>query len=151
MTTIYDVPANVLISRLSDYMKGNIRELTPPEWAAYVKTGSHVERAPQNPDWWYIRAASMMRKLYTNGPIGVSRLRKVYGGRKRRGSKPAHFRRSGGKVLRSILQQLEQAGLIYKDGIKGRRVSAKGRSLLDAMSGQIKREMDRDNPVLKKY
>ena len=151
MTTAYDVPANVLISRLSDYMKGNIKEVTPPEWAPYVKTGSHVERAPLDPDWWYVRSASMMRKLYTKGPIGVSHLRKEYGGRKRMGVRPAHFKRAGGNILRTLLQQLEQAGLVVKASTRGRVVSPKGKSLLDAMSGQIKREMDRDNPDLKKY
>jgi len=151
MTTAYDVPADALISRLSDYMKDNIKEFTPPEWASYVKTGSHVERAPLDPDWWYVRAASMMRKLYTKGPIGVSHLRKAYGGRKRNGVRPAHFKKAGGNIIRTLLQQMETAGLAQKDGIKGRVVSAKGRSLLDAMSGQIKREMDRDNPDLKKY
>ncbi len=151
MTTAYDVPADALISRLSDYMKGNIRELTPPEWASYVKTGSHVERAPHDPDWWYVRAASMMRKLYTKGPIGVSHLRKEYGGRKRMGVRPAHFRKSGGNIIRTLFQQMESAGLVQKDGIKGRVVSPKGRSLLDALSSQIKREIDRENPDLKKY
>jgi small subunit ribosomal protein S19e len=29
-----------------------------------------------NPDWWFVRAASMLRKLYLRGPIGVSRMRK---------------------------------------------------------------------------
>jgi small subunit ribosomal protein S19e len=132
-------------------MKGNIPEVTPPEWAAYVKTGSHVERAPQNPDWWYVRSASMMRKLYVKGPVGVSRLRKEYGGRKRMGVRPAHFRKAGGNILRSILQQLETAGLVEKADTKGRIVSKKGRSLLDAMSGQIKRELDRERPELKPY
>ena len=151
MTTAYDVPADALISRLSTYMKSDIKELAPPEWAAYVKTGSHVERAPLDPDWWYIRAASMMRKLYTKGPIGVSHLRKAYGGRKRNGVRPAHFRKAGGNIIRTLLQQMETAGLVQKQSTKGRVVSAKGRGLLDAMSGQIKREMDRDNPDLKKY
>ncbi|MGD2141918.1 MAG: 30S ribosomal protein S19e [Candidatus Bathyarchaeota archaeon] len=151
MTTVYDVPADVLIERLSGYIKGNFRELTPPDWAAYVKTGAHVERAPQDPDWWYIRASSMIRKLYTKGPIGVSKLRKAYGGRKRRGAKPAHFRKAGGNILRTLLQQLEAAGLVEKDENKGRVVSGKGRSLLDAMSDQIKREMDREDPEFKKY
>jgi small subunit ribosomal protein S19e len=151
MTTAYDVPADALISRLSDYMKGNIRELTPPEWASYVKTGSHVERAPHDPDWWYVRAASMMRKLYTKGPIGVSHLRKEYGGRKRMGVRPAHFRKAGGNIIRTLLKQMERAGLVQKDGINGRVVSSKGRSLLDALSSQIKREIDRENPDLKKY
>ena len=150
MTTAYDVPADALINRLSDYMKGNINELTPPEWAAYVKTGSHVERAPLDPDWWFVRSASMLRKVYTKGPIGVSHLRKAYG-RKRMGVRPAHFKKAGGNIIRTILQQMETAGLVQKNGAKGRVVSAKGRSLLDAMAGQIKREMDRDNPDLKKY
>ena len=151
MTTAYDVPANVLINRLSGYMKENIREIQPADWAGFVKTGSHVERVPQNPDWWYVRSASILRKLYMNGPVGVSRLRKEYGGRKRRGVRPAHFAKAGGNILRSILQQLEQAGLAQKDGTKGRVVSGKGRSLLDAMSTQIKRDLDRENPELQNY
>ena len=151
MTTAYVVPANVLINRLSGYMKENIREIQPADWAGFVKTGSHVERMPQNPDWWYVRSASVLRKLYMNGPVGVSRLRKEYGGRKRRGVRPAHFAKAGGNIIRSILQQLEQAGLAQKDGTKGRVVSGKGRSLLDAMSTQIKRDLDRENPELQNY
>jgi ribosomal protein S19E (S16A) len=46
---------------------------------------------------------------------------------------------------------LEAAGLVEKDENKGRVVSGKGRSLLDAMSDQIKREMDREDPEFKKY
>jgi len=128
-----------------------VREVRPPEWAAYVKTGSHVERAPHNPDWWYIRAASILRKLYIKGPIGVSRLRKLYGGRKRRGVKPAHFRRAGGSIIRHILQQLEEAGLAEKDGNRGRILTPKGRSLLDALAARIKRELERQIPELKAY
>ena len=151
MTTVYDVPADILIDRLSKYLKENVREVRPPEWAAYVKTGSHVERAPHNPDWWYVRAASILRKLYIKGPIGVSRLRKLYGGRKRRGVKPAHFRRAGGSIIRHILQQLEEAGLAEKDGNRGRILTPKGRSLLDAMAARIKRELEREIPELKAY
>ena len=103
MTTVYDVPADALIQRISDYIKGNITEVQPPEWSFYVKTGSHVERAPQNPDWWYVRTASMLRKLYIHGPLGVEKLRKAYGGRKRMGVRPAHFRKAGGNHIRKIL------------------------------------------------
>jgi small subunit ribosomal protein S19e len=151
MTTAYDVPADVLIDKLSDYMKESMREVQPPEWADYVKTGSHAERVPQNPDWWYVRTASILRKLYMNGPVGVSKLRKDYGGRKRRGVRPAHFAKAGGNIIRTILQQLEQVGLAQKDGIKGRNVSGKGRSLLDAMATQIKRDLDRERPELRNY
>jgi len=98
-----------------------------------------------------VRSASIIRKLYMNGPVGVSWLRKEYGGRKRRGVRPAHFAKAGGNIIRTILQQLEQAGLAHKEGIKGRSVTGKGRSLLDAMSTQIKRELDRERPELKDY
>jgi small subunit ribosomal protein S19e len=151
MTTAYDVPADVLIQRLSIYIKDNIKEIQPPEWAGYVKTGSHAERVPQNPDWWYVRNASLLRKLYTKGPIGVSKLRKEYGGRKRRGMRPSHFRKAGGNIIRTSLQQLEQAGLVQKDNNQGRIVTGKGRSLLDAMATQIKRELDRERPELRPY
>ena len=151
MTTAYDVPADMLIDRLSGYLKESITEIQPPEWSGYVKTGRHAERAPQNPDWWYVRSASIMRKLYMKGPVGVSRLRNEYGGRRRRGVRPAHFAKAGGNAIRTILQQLEQAGLAQKEGVKGRTVTGKGRSLLDAVSTQIKRELDRESPELKDY
>lgn len=151
VTTAYDVPADLLIERLRGYIKESVREVEPPEWAGYVKTGSHVERMPQDPDWWYVRSASLLRKLYMKGPIGVSRLRKEYGGRKRMGVRPAHFRKAGGSIIRTILQQMEQAELVEKADARGRSVSGKGRSLLDAMSTQIKRELDRERPELKEY
>jgi len=151
MTTAYDVPADVLIDKLSGYIKENIKEVTGPEWAAHVKTGSHVERVPQVPDWWYVRTASLLRKLYMDGPVGVQRLRKEYGGRKRKGNAPAHHRKAGGSIIRTSLQQLEKAGLVDKIDKSGRVVSKKGRSLLDAMSTQIKKDLDREKPELKAY
>ena len=151
VTTVHDVPADALITRLTEYIKGNFKEVTPPEWAPFVKTGSHVERAPQEPDWWYVRSASMLRNLYLKGPIGVSRLRKTYGGRKRRGVRPAHFQRAGGAIIRRVLQQLGDAGLVDKVEGKGRVISPKGRSLLDAMSAQIKLSLEREMPELKEY
>lgn len=151
MTTVYDVPADALIARLTEYLKGSVQEITPPGWAEFVKTGSHVERMPLDPDWWYIRSASMLRKLYIKGPLGVSKLRKEYGGRKRRGSKPAHFRKAGGAIIRNIFQQLELSGLVEKADKDGRMISPKGRGLLDAISTQIKMELERETPQLQIY
>jgi len=151
MTTAYDVPADVLIGKLSGYIKENIKEVTAPTWAAHVKTGSHVERVPQAPDWWYVRTASLLRKLYMNSPIGVQRLRKEYGGRKRVGNSPGHHAKAGGAIIRASLQQLEKAGLIDKVEKSGRVLSKKGRGLIDAMSTQIKKDLDRETPELKAY
>jgi small subunit ribosomal protein S19e len=140
-----------LLARLTEYIKGNIKEVAPPDWAMYAKTGVHVERAPQNPDWWYVRCAALYRKIYVEEPVGVSRLRKMYGGRKRRGVKPAHFRRAGGSIIRHALQQLESEGLVSKKEKGGRILTPRGRSLLDAIASQIKKDLERENPGLKKY
>lgn len=79
MITSHDVPASKLIEKLANYLKENVDEITPPPWASTVKTGAHVQRPPQNPEWWYTRCASLLRKIYVHGPIGVERLRAEYG------------------------------------------------------------------------
>ena len=137
MSTARDVPADKLIELVKEELK-KMPEIKPPEWAAIVKTGVHKERPPDQPDWWYIRAASILRKLYIHGPAGVERLRTAYGGRKRRGVRPAHFAKASGHIIRLILQQLEKAGLVEKVPGKGRKISRKGVSLLDKMSNLIK-------------
>ena len=124
-----EVRADVLIKRLSEELK-KVEELKPPEWSAYVKTGVSRERPPIQPDWWYIRAASLLRRICLDGPIGVSRLRTHYGGRKSRGVAPEHFRKGGGKILRLLLQQLERAGLVAKAERRGRKVTPKGLEVL---------------------
>lgn len=151
MPTPYDVPPSILIERLAEYLKKNIDAIEPPEWALYVKTGVHASRAPQNPDWWYIRCASLLRKIYINGPIGVEHLRSEYGGRKDRGTRPEHTRKGSGAIIRKALQQLEKAGLIETVKGKGRVITSEGRRLLDSLSAEIKRELEEIIPSLSKY
>lgn len=119
-----------LIQKVAVYLKEN-RVIEPPPWAVFVKTGVHKERPPQDPDWWYIRAAAIMRKLYIRGPIGVSRLRTLYGGRHRRGHRPPKFAKGSGAIIRKILQQLEAAELVQKADKRGRVLTPKGRELLE--------------------
>ncbi|MEM3061142.1 MAG: 40S ribosomal protein S19, partial [Candidatus Bathyarchaeia archaeon] len=75
MPTVYDVPAELLIKRLAEHIKTNLYEVAPPGWVIGTKTGPHREYPPQNKDWWYTRCASLLRKLYLRGSIGVPRLR----------------------------------------------------------------------------
>lgn len=151
MPTVYDVQADIFIKRLAMYLKEKFPELTPPPWAQFVKTSSHKERPPQNPDWWYIRSASLLRKIYMKGPIGVSRLRLEYGGRKRRDSSPEHFRKGGGSIIRKIIQQLETAKLVETVGKRGRIITPEGKGLLDSFATRLKRELEKGKPKLKKY
>src|SRR3989338_3752249 len=124
------------IIKTSEELK-KFNEIKPPEWTKFVKTGTSKARPPVEKDWWYIRAASILRKADKLGPIVVNKLRVKYGSKKRRGHKPAHFYKAGGSIIRKLLQQLETAGLLKQPekGIyKGRKITPKGRSLLSKIS-----------------
>jgi small subunit ribosomal protein S19e len=135
MATVYDVPADKLIKETAQELKDNVK-LEKPKWAEYVKTGTSKERKPTDEDWWWVRAASVLRRIYLEGPVGVQRLRTFYGGRKNRGRKPEKFRRGSGKVIRTVLRELDTAGLTLS-GKGGRTITAKGKSCLDKISSKI--------------
>ena len=137
MPTPLDVPSDVLINRLSKYLKENIGEVAPPIWALTAKTGSHKERPPANYDWWYVRCASLLRKMYLHGPVGIARLRVEFGGRLRKGTHIEHSRVAGGSAIREPLQQLEKAGFISIEAKKGRKLTAEGISILNRMAADI--------------
>ena len=107
--------------------------IKPPDWSRFVKTGASAERPPSQKDWWYLRSAAIIRKLYLNGPVGTQRLRSYFGEKRRRGHKPAHHRKAGGKIIRLMLQQLEKAGYVKKieKPKRGRILTPKGQSLID--------------------
>jgi len=151
LPTPYDVPASIFIEKLAQYLKENKDEIAPPAWTSLVKTGSHVKRPPQDPDWWFTRCASILRKIYMKGPIGVERLRSEYGGRIDRGVVPEHARKGSGAILRKALQQLEAAGLVEPLRNRGRVVTKEGKRILDHLATEIKRDLEKKIPELKKY
>ncbi|KAE9453860.1 hypothetical protein C3L33_14234, partial [Rhododendron williamsianum] len=108
-----------------------------PQWTDIVKTGTFKELAPYDPDWYYIRAASMARKIYLRGGLGVGAFRRIYGGSKRNGSRPPHFCKSSGSVARHILQQLQNMNIIDFDTKGGRKITSSGQRDLDQVAGRI--------------
>ncbi|MEM2943753.1 MAG: 30S ribosomal protein S19e [Methanomassiliicoccales archaeon] len=142
MVTVFDVPAERLIERTAKLLK-TYETIKPPEWADYVRTGRHTEKSPVQGDWWYTRAASVLRKIYIMGPIGTSRLAAEYGGYADRGSKPNRAVKGSGSITRKCLMQLEASGLVIKDKRKGRIVTPKGRSILDNLAKEIYEEMNK--------
>ncbi len=149
MATPYDVPAMDFIKALAEKLK-EIEEIKPPEWAPYVKTGVHKERPPMDPEWWYVRAASVLRKIYMEGPIGIERLASKYGGRRRRGVKPPKARKGSRNIIRKVLQQLEVAGLV-KTTKRGRVITPKGQSLLDKTAKEVGSKVSEKIPELSLY
>ena len=151
LPTPYDVPPLVLIEKLAKHLKDEEDEITPPTWATFAKTGIHTQRPPRNPDWWFIRAASILRKIYVKGPIGIEKLRQEYGGRKDMGAKPEHARKGGGAIVRTATQQLQKAGLVKPYRNEGKVVTNEGRRLLDRLSTELKGELEKTQLELKKY
>lgn len=150
MTGVRDVPAEILIERTAEKLKKN-DAIYVPKWAVHVKTGPHREKKPANPDWWYIRTAAVLRKVYIHGPIGVMRLSAMFGGKVDRGSKRYHAARASRSIIQTALLQLESTGFVIKDGKKGRKISPEGQRFLDALSYDILKELAKERPELKKY
>jgi len=117
---VYDFDAHEYNLKLAEALK-NVPEFEQPEWSEYVKSGPSKERPADDADFWYKRTASILRQIYKNKTVGVNRLRTKYGGKKDRGSKPEEFRRAGGKIIRTILQQSDKAGFTEIIKLKGKR------------------------------
>jgi len=143
--TIFAKDPVKFIPVLAETLKG-MEEFSVPEWASFVKSGSSRERPPVDENFWYTRAASILRQLYIHGVVGVGKLRTRYGSRKDRGGKASKFRKSGGKIIRVILQQAEEAGLVEKVTRLqyGRRLTAQGRDLLDSIEVEAKEDLKFD-------
>jgi small subunit ribosomal protein S19e len=140
--TAFDVPADSLIKTLAKELRERKSDtVQAPVWMSVAKTGVDRELPPEDPDFWYIRAASLLRKLYFRQPVGVLRLRKLYGGRRNRGVRPDRFRPGSGAIIRHLLHQLEKAGLVKTVQGKGRILSPEGHSLLDRLANEIQEQI----------
>lgn len=136
MVSIRDVDQQKLVEKAAEELKKSLKQ---PEWSIYVKTGISRERPPEQKDWWHLRAASMLRRICLDGPVGVSRLRSCYGGRQRRGHKPPRSKKGAGKITRTILRDLEAAGYVKAaDKKKGRAITPQGQKFLSAIAKQVK-------------
>jgi len=139
MATVFDVPADLLIEEIAKDLR-ETRKLQQPEFVLYAKSGHHRERAPLRKDWWYVRCASILRRLYIDGSCGTERLRSYYGGRKAFKVAPHHFRKASGKVIRTCLQALEKEGLLKREKF-GRSVSGAGLKCLNQTADKVDKIM----------
>ena len=150
MAKVYDVPADELISRLTNVLKNE--EIPAPNWAMFVKTGAHADKPPQKSDWWYTRCASILRKIYLRGPLTVIDLRTIYGDGKSKMSYGArHHKDASGAVIRNAIHGLEKLGYLEKVEKKGSVISRQGMQKLDKLSTEILNELIKAKPKLKIY
>ncbi|KAK4354248.1 hypothetical protein RND71_026442 [Anisodus tanguticus] len=134
--TVKDVSPHDFVKAYASHLKLS-GKMELPEWTDIVKTGKLKELAPYDPDWYYIRAASMARKIYLRGGIGIGGFRRICGGNQRNGSCPRHFCKSSGSVARHILQQLQTMNIIDFEAKGGRRITSNGQRDLDQVAGRI--------------
>jgi small subunit ribosomal protein S19e len=122
--------------KLAEALK-KVEEFEVPEWIDFVKSSPSKERPIEDADFWHKRAASILRQIYKKKIVGVNRFRTKYGSKQDRGMKPERFKKAGGKIIRTILQQSDKAGFteIYKIRGKraGRKLTQEGKDFLEAV------------------
>lgn len=129
MKTVTDIPAEAFIEEAARDLRENMK-MEKPGWAGYVKTGVAKQRTPDNPEWWWARTASILRTISINGPVGVENLRKKHSARQNRGRRPEKRRKAGGKIIRTMLIQLDTLSLTEKTK-RGRILTSKGQSYVN--------------------
>jgi len=136
MASVKDVDQQKFVTGFADFLKKS-GKMPVPEWADLIKLARFNEQGPVDPDWYFVRAASVARHLYVRSPAGVGSFTKIYGARKSNGSAPSHFARSYQSVSRRVLQSLEAMNLVEKHANGGRTLTSQGRRDLDRIAAQI--------------
>mmetsp|Transcript_29797 Transcript_29797/g.95356 ORF Transcript_29797/g.95356 Transcript_29797/m.95356 type:complete len:177 (-) Transcript_29797:298-828(-) len=119
---VKDVASDQFVVAYAAHLK-RIGKIEVPKWADLVKTASYKELAPYDPDWYYIRAAAMARRVYMRGGVGVGGFKKIYGGRKMRGTRPETSAKGSGSIARHILKQVRAAAPLLAAPSLGRRAA----------------------------
>ena len=152
MTTLYDAPTENVIEALAETLADE-DAIEEPEWIEFVKTGHDRELPPEQEEFWARRSASLLRKVAIDGPVGVGALKTEYGtakqGSNRYRVRPRHKTEGSGSIIRTALQQLEEAGYVEIAEGEGRQVTSEGHSLLDETAEDVLENLD--DPELSRY
>ncbi|KAI8122873.1 40S ribosomal protein S19a [Lucilia cuprina] len=111
--TVKDIDQHSCVKAVAVFLK-KTGKLKVPDQMDIIKTAKYKELAPYDPDWFYIRCASILRHLYHRSPAGVGSITKIY-----------------------ALQALEHARLIEKHPDGGRKLTPIGQRDLDRIANQI--------------
>ena len=138
MIDIFTVKPDVFNQALADHLK-NTSKVVLPKNVDIIKTCHGKQRTPSDRDWYYKRAASIVRRMVlamnSGSRVGVRKLSSRYGCAKNRGSRPSKHVDGSKGIIRRIIQDLEKADWVVKeDG--NRRVS-------DLALGEIKQLVEK--------
>ena len=130
-----DVSTHDFVAAFAQHLKKS-GKVEVPDYVDYVKTGVSKELAPYDEDWYFVRMASVARRVYVGNKSGINALRRAYGGNYRRGVRTETFSMGGGKVIRNCLQTLQK--LKFVEEYNGtRRISSAGRRAMDQVAQDV--------------
>jgi small subunit ribosomal protein S19e len=133
---VRDVDPHKFINAYAAHLKRS-GKVAVPSWVDLVKTSCAKEMAPYNPDWFYVRLASVARHIYLCPGVGVGAFNLIHGSKKRRGTRPPHHQDAAGSINRKALQALEKLNLLQKDSNGGRKITSEGQRDLDSVAAQV--------------
>lgn len=141
---IEEVHADRFIHKFASYLEEHSKVASPPE-AEHVKTSHARERAPAEKNWYFVRVASILRRLYMEelkNPrskakgCGVLWFAKAYRTAKNNGHKPSHTVTGSKSLVRRALQALESIQYVAKTEAGGRRLTNTGLAEMEAIARQ---------------
>lgn len=134
--TVRDVKTFRFIKVMASHLKQS-GKLFVPNCAEYIKTSHGREKAPENPDWYYIRCAAVLRRIYLRPGTGLGGLSKKFGSKKNRGSQPEITTRAATGPLHWACKSLEGLKYISKGKVSGRILTKEGRRVADTIAANI--------------
>ena len=135
--TVRDVPANKWVKAMASHFKREGKILVPT-CTDFLKTSHGREKAPQNHDWYYYRAAAVLRRIYLRPGTGYGGMSKAFGNKKNKGSKPEATVRAATGPIHWACKSLEGLKLIGKGKSKGRVLTRTGRKQCDSVAFNVK-------------
>eukprot|EP00178_Gracilaria_changii_P006800 TRINITY_DN22100_c0_g1_i1.p1 TRINITY_DN22100_c0_g1~~TRINITY_DN22100_c0_g1_i1.p1 ORF type:complete len:150 (+),score=23.32 TRINITY_DN22100_c0_g1_i1:22-471(+) len=130
-----DVDPKKLVVAFAAFLKKE-GKIQLPKNCDLIKTAPNKELPPDDPDWYYVRAAAVFRRIYVRPGTGIGALTKVYGSGSRKGVMPQHHQNCARGHIRHAMQQFEKMGLMEHSVSGGRKVTSKGCQMLDRMAHQ---------------
>ncbi|KAI5148369.1 small subunit ribosomal protein S19e [Enteropsectra breve] len=109
MDSVFRVQPKPLINAIVDTLKSN-GNISLPENHDIIKTGHGKQYSPENPDWYYVRMAAIVRQAMRFGTVSRKGLAHRYGIRKNRGVRPTKFARASDFVNHSAIEELKKIG-----------------------------------------
>eukprot|EP01062_Namystynia_karyoxenos_P081868 TRINITY_DN9095_c0_g2_i4.p3 TRINITY_DN9095_c0_g2~~TRINITY_DN9095_c0_g2_i4.p3 ORF type:complete len:158 (+),score=72.15 TRINITY_DN9095_c0_g2_i4:83-556(+) len=134
--TLKDADAAKWVKAYSAHLKKQ-GKMQVPRWVDLAKTGIHCELAPYDPDWFYVRTASVARQVYLRPGGGIGGMRRHYGGSYGKQVIRPHFQKAAGQPIRKALKALEELGIVEKRPDGGRQITKKGAQDMDRIAGSV--------------